>query len=154
MRDWSKVAVGEGGGGTDVVADVFAGGRVVLDDDVGGGGAVGGEGGLVREGNGEGFIHLGVVEIGEGVEEVLVVWLRDCELATKFMSPVLSLNFFFVFSFFGLLLIEGRGQFEGGGGRVGQGGERLERVILDILHYFEVPYVQIRSQEGGLDVVP
>lgn len=87
MRDWSKVAGGEGGGGTDVVADVFASGRVVLDDDIGGGGAVGGEGRLVREGNGKGFIHLSVVEIGEGVEEVLVVWLRDCELATKFISP-------------------------------------------------------------------
>lgn len=118
MRDWSKVAVGERGGGTGVVADVFAGGRVVLDDDIGGGGAVGGEGGFAREGNGKGFIHLGVVEIGEGVEEVLVVWLRNCELATKFMSPVLSLDFFFFFfSFFGPLLIEGRGQFEGGGGR-------------------------------------
>lgn len=88
MRDWGKVAVGEGGGGTDVVADVFAGGRVVLNDDIGGGGAVGGEGGLARKGNGKGFIHLGVVEIGEGVEEILIVWLRDCELATRFISPV------------------------------------------------------------------
>ncbi len=87
MRDWSKVAVGEGGGGTDVVADVFAAGRVVLDHDIGGGGAVGGEGGLAREGNGKGLIHLGVVEIGEGVEEFLVVCLRDCELATNVYFP-------------------------------------------------------------------
>lgn len=93
MRDWGKVAVGERGGGTDVVADVFAGGGVVLDDDERGVGAVGGEGRLAREGNGKGFIDLGVVEVGEGVEEVLVVWLRDCELATKFICPVLSLNF-------------------------------------------------------------
>lgn len=107
MRDWSKIAVGEGAGGTVVVADVFAAGRVVLNDDkgggeVGGGGGGGGEGrlaregGLVREGNGKGFIDLDVIEIGEGVEEVLVVWLWDCELApAKFISPILSLKFFF-----------------------------------------------------------
>lgn len=95
MRDWGKVAVREGGGGTDVVANVFARGRVVLDDDKGGGGAVGGEGGLTREWNGKGFIDLGVVEVGKRVEEVLIMWLRDCELATKFISPVLSLTLFF-----------------------------------------------------------
>lgn len=124
MRDWSKVAGGEGGGGTDVVTDVFASGRVVLDDDIGGGGAVGGEGGLVREGNGKGFIHLSVVEMGEGVEEVLVVWLRDCELATKFISPVLSLNFFFLFVFWSIV-DRGTGansrEVEGEGGRVEEG---------------------------------
>lgn len=87
MRDWGKVAVGEGGGGTEVVADVFAAGRVVLDHDIGGSGAVGGEGGLAREGNGKGLIYLGVVEIGEGVEEFPIVCLRDCELATKFIFP-------------------------------------------------------------------
>lgn len=95
MRDWGKVAVREGGGGTDVVANVFARGRVVLDDDKGGGGAVGGEGGLTREWNGKGLIDLGVVEVGKSVEEVLIVSLRDCELATKFISPVLSLTLFF-----------------------------------------------------------
>lgn len=112
MRDWGKVAVGEGAGDTDVVADVFAAGRVVLDDDKRGGGAGGGEGGLAREGKDKGFIDLGVVEIGEGVEQVLIVWLRDCELATKFISPVLSLTFF---SFFLRSIVDrGTGQFEGG----------------------------------------
>lgn len=134
MRDWSKVAVGEGAGGTIVVADVFAGGRVVLNDDKGGGGFVGGEGGMAREGglarkgNGKGFIDLDVVEIGEGLEEVLVVCLWDCELATKFISPILSLKVFFLTVFFlpsyDPLLIEEQGQFEGGeerGGRVETG---------------------------------
>lgn len=83
MRDGDEVAVGEGGGGTDVVADVFAAWRVVLDDDKGGGGPVGRERGLAREGNGKGFIHLSVVEVGEGVEEVLIMCLRDCELANN-----------------------------------------------------------------------
>lgn len=138
MRDWSKIAVGEGAGGTVVVADVFAAVRVVLNDDKGGGGVVGGGGegrlarggGLVREGNGKGFIDLDVIEIGEGVEEVLVVWLWDCELPTKFISPILSLKFlfprffFFFFSFFGPLLIEGQGQLEGVEGRGGQQGWR------------------------------
>lgn len=34
------------------------------------------------------------------------------------------------------------------------GGRKVKRAILDILHYCEVPYVQIRSQEGWLDIVP
>lgn len=89
MRDWGKVAVGEGGGGTEVVANVFAGGRVVLDDNKGGGGAVGGEGGLAREGNGEGFIDLGIVEVRKGVEEVLVVFVRYCEFTTKYFPTSL-----------------------------------------------------------------
>lgn len=48
----------------------------------------------------------------------------------------------------------GEGAIRGRWREKGKGGERLERAILDILHYFEVPYVQIRSQEGMLDVVP
>lgn len=131
MRDWSKVAVGEGAGGTVVVTDVFAGGRVVLNDDKGGGRFVGGgEGGLARKRNGKGFIDLEIVEIGEGLEEVLVVCLWDCELATSLFPQSLVSSFFLTFfflSFFGPLLIEGQGQFEGGEGRGVQGCRQVRK---------------------------
>lgn len=38
----------------------------------------------------------------------------------------------------------------------GKGGERLKRggFFLDILHYFKIPYIQVCSQEGWLDIMP
>lgn len=73
---------GRGGGGGGGAVDTAGGGG-------GGGGGRGGgrggegDGGLAREGNGKGFIDLGVVEARKGVEEVLVMFVRDCEFPKK-----------------------------------------------------------------------
>lgn len=42
------------------------------------------------------------------------------------------------------------------GGYRGKGGERLKGGVffLDILHYFKIPYIQVCSQEGWLDIMP
>lgn len=104
---------------------------------------------MAREGNGKGFIDLGVVEARKGVEEVLVMFVRDCEFAKnknkKSIFPLLNLTFFLSI-FDGCIL---------GGGEGGTGGEKsLKGLFLDILHYFKIPYVQVCSQEGWLDIVP
>lgn len=71
------------GGGGAVVVFVFVFAAFAFVVLVVGGGGGEGEGGLAREGNGKGFIDFGVVEVRKGVEEILVVFVRDCEFATK-----------------------------------------------------------------------
>lgn len=82
---------GGGGGAVDAAGGGGGGGR-------GRGRGGEGDGGLAREGNGKGFIDLGVVEARKGVEEVLVMFVRDCEFARnkikKSIFPLLNLTFF------------------------------------------------------------
>lgn len=69
---------------------------------------------MAREGNCKGFIDLGVVEARKGVEEVLVMFVRDCEFAKKKKGGGEEVSLRLNLTFFGLFLMDEF--FFGGGG--------------------------------------